>query len=53
MEINKKIQEAIKALQNQDLDKTISICNDILEKSKDNSIVYNICGLALQKKKII
>tara|TARA_B100000900_G_C20586090_1_gene719617 strand:- start:1025 stop:2587 length:1563 start_codon:yes stop_codon:yes gene_type:complete len=52
VEINKKIQEAIKALQNQDLDKTISICNDILEKSKDNSIVYNICGLALQKKKL-
>ena len=53
MEINKKIQEAIKSLQNQDLDKTISICCVILENNKDNSIVYNIYGLALQKKKFI
>ena len=52
MEINQKIQEAIKTLQKQDLDKTISICSDILEKNKDNSIVYNIFGLALQKKKL-
>ena len=50
MEINQKIQEAIKTLQNQDLDKTISICSDILEKNKNNSTVYNIFGLALQKK---
>ena len=51
MDINKKIQEAIEAFQKQDTEKTISICKDIVEKNKDNSDVYNIYGLALQKKK--
>ena len=52
MDVNKKINEAIKALQLHDYEKTIKFCKEIILANIDISEVYNLYGLALQKKKL-
>ena len=51
MEIDKK-SDAVKAFHSKDFEKVIKICEEIIGFNKETSEIYNIYGLALQKKRL-